>query len=200
MRLELLGEARPHPGWLQAALNLAIDEASLLEHEDVLEDDDVAFHALDLGDVGDLARAVLEPLLVDDQVDGRRDLLADRAQRQLDAGEEHHRLESGEHVARGVGVAGRHRAVVAGVHCLEHVQSFAASALADDDAIGPHAEGVTYQFPDGDGALALDVGGSRLERYDVLLAELELGRILDGDDALVVGDERRQHVEHRGLA
>ena len=43
-------------------------------------------------------------------------------------------------------------------------------------------------------------GRPRLERHDVLLAELELGGVLDRDDALVVGDERREHVERRRLA
>ena len=70
--------------------------------------------------------AVLEARLVDDQVDGGGDLLADRPQRQVDAGHQDHRLEAGEHVARAVGVAGGHRAVVAGVHGLEHVQRLAA--------------------------------------------------------------------------
>ena len=58
--LELLDELRPDAGRLEAALDLAFDDAGLLEDEDVLHDDDVAFHALDLGDVGDLAGAVLE--------------------------------------------------------------------------------------------------------------------------------------------
>ena len=48
------------PVGLQPALDLALDDAGLLEDEDVLHDDDVTFHALDLGDVDDLARAVLE--------------------------------------------------------------------------------------------------------------------------------------------
>ena len=34
----------------------------------------------------------------------------------------------------------------------------------------------------------------------MLLAELELGRVLDRHDPLVVGDERREDVEHRRLA
>ena len=42
--------------------------------------------------------------------------------------------------------------------------------------------------------------GTRLERHHVCLAELQLGRILDGDDALVLGDERGDDVEGRGLA
>src|SRR5215218_1196028 len=77
--LELLDELRADAGRLQATLDLALDDPGLLEDEHVLHDDDVAFHALDLGDVDDLPRAVLEPALLDDQVDGRGDLLADGA-------------------------------------------------------------------------------------------------------------------------
>ena len=62
-----------------------------------------------------------------------------------------------EHVARGVGVAGGQRAVVAGVHGLEHVQRLAAAALPDDDPVGPHAQGVADELADRDRALALDV-------------------------------------------
>ena len=45
------------PVGLEAALDLAFDDPGLLEDEDVLHDDDVTFHALDLGDVDDLARS-----------------------------------------------------------------------------------------------------------------------------------------------
>ena len=61
-------------------------------------------------------------------------------------------------VSRGaVGVDRGDRAVVAGVHGLEHVEGLAGTALADDDAVGPHAEGVLDEVADGDLALALDV-------------------------------------------
>ena len=43
-------------------------------------------------------------------------------------------------------------------------------------------------------------GGRLSSRIDVALLEPQLGRVLDRDDALVVGDERRQHVEQRRLA
>src|SRR5688572_12071469 len=198
--LELLDELGPDAGRLQAALDLAVDDAGLFEHEHVLHDDDVAFHALDLGDVDDLPGPVLEATLLDDQVDGGGDLLADGPQRQVDAGHEDHRLEARQHVARTVGVARRHRAVMARVHGLEHVQRLARTALADDDAIGPHPQRVTHEFADRDRTLAFDVRRARLERDDVLLAELELGGVLDRHDALVVRDERGEHVEGRGLA
>ena len=91
-----------------------------------------------------------------------------------------------------VRVAGAHAAVVAGVHGLQHVERLAAAALADDDAVGAHAQGVADELADRDRALALDVRRPRLERDDVLLAELQLGGVLDGHDPLVVGDERRR--------
>src|SRR5215475_4976139 len=90
LRFELLDELRPDAGRLEPALDLAVDHAGLLEDEHVLHDDGVAFHALDLGDVRDLAGAVLEAGLVDDQVDRGRDLLADGADREVDAGHEDH--------------------------------------------------------------------------------------------------------------
>src|SRR4051812_6100415 len=75
--LELLAELGADAGGLEEALDLALDDSGLLEREDVLHDDHVAFHPLDLGDVGDLSSAVLEAVLVNDQVDGGGDLLAD---------------------------------------------------------------------------------------------------------------------------
>src|SRR3954454_1601304 len=144
--LELFDELRPDPCRLEPALDLAFDDAGLLEHEDVLHDDDIAFHPLDFGDVHDLAGPVLETRLLDDEVDRRGDLLADGPQGQVDAGHEDHRLETRQHVTWGVGVARRHRAVVARVHRLEHVERLAGPALPDDDAIGSHAEGVADEL------------------------------------------------------
>jgi hypothetical protein len=137
---------------------------------------------------------------VDDQVHGGRDLLADGPDREVDAGHQDHRLEAGQHVARRVGVAGRQRAVVAGVHGLEHVQRLACAALADDDAVGAHAQAVADELADRDRALALDVRRAGLEGHHVLLAELELGGVLDRHDPLVVRDERGEDVERRRLA
>ena len=71
--------------------------------------------------------------------------------------------------------------------------------LADDDAVGPHAQRVSDELADADLALALDVRRARLERDHVLLLELKLGRVLDRHDALVAGNERRQRVQHRRL-
>ncbi len=75
---------------------------------------------------------------------------------------------------------------MAGAHGLEHVEGFLATHLADDDAIGPHAQRVLDQLALADLAVALDVGRTRLEAPDVWLLQLQLGRVLDGDQALLV--------------
>ena len=146
------------------------------------------------------ARAVLEAGLLDDQVERAGHLLADGAHRQVDAGHEHHGLEAGERVARGVGVHRGDRPVVAGVHRLEHVERGAVTDLTDDDAVGAHTQRVLHQVADLDLAATLDVRRARLEPQHVLLVQLELGGVLDGDDALVLGDERRDDVEGGRLA
>ena len=78
-----------------------------------------------------------------------------------------------ERVARRVGVDGRQRAVVTGVHGLQHVERFGAAHLADDDAVGPHAQAVAHQVALRDPALALDVRRARLEPHDVRLLQLQ---------------------------
>src|ERR1017187_4352439 len=90
--------------------------------------------------------------------------------------------------------------VMARVHGLEHVQRFTATALSDDDSIRAHTQRVDDQLADRDAPLAVDVRGTSLEAADVLLVQLELGRIFNGDDAFVDGDEARAHVEERRLA
>ncbi len=85
-------------------------------------------------------------------------------------------------------------------HRLDHVQGLAGAALTDDDPVGPHVQGVAQQVADRDLALALEVRRPGLQRDDVLLAELQLGGVLDRDDPLVVGDEGGEDVEGGGLA
>ena len=108
---------------------------------------------------------------------------------QVEAGHADHHLEPAERVAGVVGMDGRHAAVVAGVHGLEHVERLGPAALADDDPVGPHAQGVADQVAGGDLALALDVGRAGLHPDDVRLLEPQFGRILDRRHPLVGGDE-----------
>ena len=170
------------------------------EQKDVAQDGPVGVVADDLGDLGHLAPAIGHARLVDDEVDGGGDLRAHRLERDIDRRHHHHRLQARQRVAGGVGVDGRHRPVVAGVHRLQHVQGLGAADLAHQDAVGPHAEAVAQQLPDRELALALDVRRAVLEGDDVRVVDLQLGRVLDGDHALVVRDEARDHVERRRLA
>ena len=54
---------------------------------------------------------------------------------EIDPAHQRHRFDSADRVARRVRVQRGERAVVAGVHRLEHVQRLAAAALADDDPV-----------------------------------------------------------------
>ena len=89
---------------------------------------------------------------------------------------------------------------MARVHRLEHVERLGAANLADDDPVGAHTQRVAHEIADRDVALALDVRRARLEPEHVPLVELQLGRVLDRHDALVVRDRSRQRVEQRRLA
>jgi len=89
---------------------------------------------------------------------------------------------------------------VAGVHGLQQVERLGAADFADDDALGSHAQAVAHQVAHRDLAFALDVGRAGLEPHHVGLLQLKLGRVLAGDDALVVVDVVGQTVQQRGLA
>ena len=71
--------------------------------------------------------------------------------------------------------------------------------LADDDAVGPHTEGVDDQLADVDGADAFHVGRTGFHARHVGLLEPQFGRVFDGDDALVFRNVGGERVEQRGL-
>src|SRR3954463_2680448 len=199
--VEPIGEPWPDAGGHRLAEELAgrIHAGRVVEQERVLEGDGLPLHALHLGHVGDPAGAVAQPGELDDDVDGGGNLLADGAQRQVHAGHEHQRLEAGDGVPGRVRVHRGQRAVVPGVHRLQHVQALAATALPDHDAVGPHPQRVADEVADRDRAFALDVGRPRLQPDHVLLLQLQLDGVLDGDDPLALRDEGGQHVEQRHL-
>ena len=87
-----------------------------------------------------------------------------------------------------------------GVHGLEHVQGLAAADFSYDDPVGPHSEGVDDQLANADPTLAFYVVRARFQVDHVDLTQLELGSVLNGDDALVRRDEAGEHVERRGLS
>jgi hypothetical protein len=149
--------------------DLAVFNSGLLEGKDVLHDDDITLHPLDLGHIGDFSGSVLEAVLLNDQVDRRRDLFADGAHGKVHPGHQTHRLQTRERVARSIGVSGRHRAIVTGVHRLEHVERFATAALSNDNPLRTHSERVDNEIADRDFAFAFDIGRTRLKPDDVIL-------------------------------
>ena len=95
---------------------------------------------------------------------------------------------------------GGDRTVMAGGHRLQHVEDFCAADLADDDSVRAHAQTVLDQVALRDLAAAFKIRRPRLEPHDVGLLQGKLGRILDRNDSLVLGNERGQTIEHRGFA
>src|SRR5579871_5363760 len=201
LRREIAEEARANAGRLELPLHLAvIAGGGADEFVDFLHLDDVALESGNLGDRCDAALAVGKALQLHDHADGGGDLPADRGDGHRQAGHADHLLEARDRVARGIGVDGGHRAFVAGVHRLQHVEGFLAAALAEDDAVGPHAERVLDEFALANFALALDVRRPGFHAADMRLLQLQFRRVLDGDEALLFGNEGRQGVEHRRLA
>src|SRR5579875_389082 len=178
---------------------LLVDTHAVVEEEQVLEDDHVAFHPLHLGHVGDPPGSVAQAAQVDYDVERGGHLLPDGAHGELESRHQGHRLQPGQGVPGAVGVHGSQRTLVAGVHRLEHVQRLTGADLTDDDPVRAHPQGVPHEVPDGHLPSPLRVGRTGLEAEDVLLVELQLLGVLDGDDPLVLRDERRQDVEQRGL-
>jgi hypothetical protein len=150
--------------------------------------------------MGNFARAVREAGQLDNHVDRRDDLFPDGPLRQVHAGHHNHNLESAYQVAGAVGMDSGQRAVMAGVHGLEHVQGLAAAALTDDNSVRSHPQAVANQIAYRHLPCSLHIRRTTFETYHVRLAEPQLGGILDGDYPFVVRDEVRQHVEEGGFA
>ena len=134
------------------------------------------------------------------QANSAGELLQDHARGNLQIGHHHHGLQARKRIARGVGVYRAHGSLDARVHGLQHVQRFRAAALAHDDAVGPHAERGAQQNALVDAALLIQIGRAGFEFHHVALLELQFGGVLDGDDALFLGNEPRERVQHSGLA
>ena len=97
-------------------------------------------------------------------------------------------------------MSGGQRAIVAGVHRLQHVERFAAAHLADDDTIRAHTQRVSHQIANGDLPRSLQVRGSCFQREHMRLLQLNFRRVLDGHDALVIRDVGGKNVQQRGFS
>src|SRR5208282_5457489 len=187
-------------GMENAAHFAAFVNAAAIENENVAEGNHVAFHSRDLGNGDDFARTVGETGDLDDGVDCACDLMANGALGNVQVGHRHHIFNTSQGVARGVGVDGGERALVAGVHGLQHVECFFTAHLADHDAVGTHTQAVDDELAHADRALAFDVGRASFETDDVFLLELQFGCVFDGDDALGIRNVSGEDVENGGFA
>ena len=78
---------------------------------------------------------------------------------------------------------------------MEHVQGLGTAALADDDAVGTHAEGRPQKLPLVDAALFVEVRRAGFELDHVALLQLEFGGVLNGDDPFLLRDEAGEGVQ-----
>src|SRR3546814_14908511 len=71
--------------------------------------------------------------------------------------------------------------------------------LPQDDAVWPHPKRVADKIARRHLARAFQIGGPGFQPHDMALAELQLGRVIDGDEAAAVGDggDRKSVVEGR---
>ena len=86
---------------------------------------------------------------------------------------------------------------MAGIHGLQHVQRFFAANLADNDAVRTHTKAVDDQFALLHRTSAFDVWRAALQAHNVLLLQLQFGRVFHGHDSLFFRDEAREHVQQR---
>src|SRR5260370_3524908 len=88
------------------------------------------------------------------------------------------------------------------IHGVEKVERLAAANLSDHDAVRRHSQCFVDQHLDRDGAAALGIGQTTLERDAVreLPPEMQLGLGFDRDDALVPPDEPAEHTYEVRLA
>src|SRR5205814_4013376 len=199
--LQFLRKLRPDPGCYELAHHTAAGADPLLfKQEDVLHTHDILVHAGYFRNVRDAPRAVTQAGDLNDHRDGRGNLLPDRLFRQVQVGHQRHGLQARDGVPRTVGVNGGKRAVVAGVHGLEHVERLFAAHLTDDDAVRAHSQSVDHELPRSDGPFAFHVGRAALQAHHVLLFELQFRGVLNGDDALFIGNVAGKDVKQRGLA
>jgi hypothetical protein len=66
-------------------------------------------------------------------------------------------------------VQGSQRAIVTGVHRLEHIQNFASVTFSNNDPVRAHTQGIPHQVTDGYLAFTFKIGRLRLKTDIVFL-------------------------------
>ena len=142
----------------------------------------------------------LQPGLVDDQVERRGDLLADRPQRQVEPAistivSSRDSASRGELAWTVVSEPSWPVFIACSMSSASPPRTSPTMMRSGRmrSALRTRSRMVTSPRPS-------MLGGPGLQAHDVVLVQLELGGVLDRDDPLVVGDERGQHVQRRRLA
>src|SRR5688500_5743240 len=95
VRSQAVAALRAYPGRAEAPADAAFTPQSRpVESEDVLHGDDLPLHSGNLSDAGDLSRPVGEARYLDDQVDGRGRLLANRSLGDVEIRHGDHRIQA----------------------------------------------------------------------------------------------------------
>ena len=91
---------------------------------------------------------------------------------------------------------GGHRAFMTRIHRLKHIEGFIATALANDNAIRPHAQRVLHQVALANFAFAFGIGRPRFQPSDMQLLQLQFRCIFDRDQTLFVRDESERALSN----
>ena len=184
-------ELRPEASGDQRAQGMARRRRSplVVEHEDVLHRDDITLHAHHLGHVRDAAGTILEPGLLDHQVDGTGDLLADRADGRSTPAMSTS-VSTRASVSRGE-LAWTVEIEPSWPVFIAWSMSNASAPRTSPTMIrsGRMRSGVLTRSRTVHLALALDVRRACLEPDHVLLVQPQLGCVLDRDDPFASRDE-----------
>ena len=81
------------------------------------------------------------------------------------------------------------------VHGLEHIEGFTTTDFTDDDSVWSHAQGVAHQITDADFAMSVYIWGFGFKAYNMVLLQLKLCCVLNGDDSLIRRNETGHEVE-----
>ena len=119
--------------------------------------------------------------------------------REAEAALHNHQSKLLQRAARRIGVDGAERARMAGVDRAQEAHRLAAAKLAEDDAVGAEAKRRLQQIVRRDASLAR-LALHRDQADAVAVAETDLRRVLDEDDALMLGNFAKQRIEESRLA
>src|SRR5947199_5204297 len=138
-------------------------------------------------------------------VNGFRNRCSDASERQTDIRSEHAVCEPRERLLCGVCMDCAQAAEMTCVEGLQEVKRFRASDLADQDSIGPMTKGCTHQIRDRDGRQRLLLSKRYLpsacfEPKQIRFLEVNLGRLLNHDYSVAIGNQRSQRVQECRLA